>query len=102
MYYLAVRPEGDHGLFPMEYYLVLDDAPISKEAKEYGTPLENEQGLVFSLEQDGSGAKIIEYEIYKYRFAHNLPCQKERAYTAVQSMRQNFIRSISECCRCPR
>ena len=73
VYYLAVRPEGDYGLFPMEYYLVLGDAPISKEAKRYGTPLENDQGLVFSLEQDGSGAKIIEYEIYKYRFAHNLP-----------------------------
>ena len=57
----------------MEYYLVLDSAHISKEAKKYGTPLENGQGLVFSLEQEGSGAKIIEYEIFKYRVLHHLP-----------------------------
>ena len=63
VYYLVVKPETDHCPFPMEYYLVLDGAPISKEAKEYGTPLESGQGLVFSLEQEGSGAKIVEYEI---------------------------------------
>ena len=51
VYYLAVNQEGDHCPFPMEYYLALDSAPISKEAKGYGTPLENGQGLVFSLEQ---------------------------------------------------
>ena len=73
VYYLAVKLETDRFPFPMEYYLVLDGAPISKEAKGYGIPLENSQGLVFSLEQDGSGAKIIEYEIYKYRVLHHLP-----------------------------
>ena len=73
VYYLAVVSEGDHCPFPMEYYLVLDSAPVSNEARGYGTPLENGQGLVFSLEQEGSGAKIIEYEIYRYRVAHNLP-----------------------------
>ena len=73
VYHLAVKPEGDHSLFPMEYYLVLDNAPISKEARKYGTPLENSHGLVFSLEQEGSGAKIIEYEIFKYRVLHHLP-----------------------------
>ena len=73
VYYLAVKPVTDHCPFPMEYYLVLDSAPISKEAREYGTPLENGQGLVFSLEQESSGAKIVEYEIFKHRVAHNLP-----------------------------
>ena len=73
VYHLAVRSETDHCPFPMEYYLVLDSAHISKEAKKYGTPLENGQGFVFSLEQEGSGAKIIEYEIFKYRVLHNLP-----------------------------
>ena len=73
VYYLAVKPETDRCPFPMEYYLVLDGAPISKEAREYGTPLGNGQGLVFSLEQDGSGAKIIEYEIFRYRIVHHLP-----------------------------
>ena len=73
VYYLAVKTETDHGLFPTEYYLVLDGAPISKEAKRYGIPLENSQGLVFSLEQEDSGAKIIEYEIFKYRVLNHLP-----------------------------
>ena len=41
VYYLAVKLETDRCPFPMEYFLVLDDAPISKEAKGYGTPLEN-------------------------------------------------------------
>ena len=65
VYYLVVRPETDHCPYPMEYYLVLDGAPISKDAREYGAPLENGQGLVLSLEQESSGAKIIEYEIFK-------------------------------------
>ena len=73
VYYLAVKFKTDRCPFPMEYYLVLDGAPISKEARGYGTPLENGQGLVFSLEQEGSGAKIIEYEIYKYRVLHHFP-----------------------------
>ena len=47
VYYLAVKLETDRCPFPMEYYLVLDGAPISKEAKGYGTSLENSQGLVF-------------------------------------------------------
>ena len=73
VYYLAVMLEGDRCPLPMEYYLVLDGAPISKEAMGYGTPLENGQGLVFSMEREGSGAKIIEYEIFRYRVLHHLP-----------------------------
>ena len=73
VYHLAVKPETDYSLFPTEYYLVLDSAPISKEARGYGTPLENGQGLIFPLEQEGSGAKIIEYEIFRYRVTHRLP-----------------------------
>lgn len=73
VYHLTVKPETGHSPFPMEYYLVLDGAPISREAKAYGTPLENGQGLAFSLEQKGSGAKIIEYEIFRYKVAHHVP-----------------------------
>ena len=73
VYYLSILPESEDTLFCAEYYLVLNEAPITREAKGYGTPLKNGQGLVFSLEQDGSGAKIIEYEIFRYRVAHNLP-----------------------------
>lgn len=73
VYYLSFLPESEGALFCAEYYLVLDNAPISKEARGYGQPLENGQGLLFSLEQEGSGAKIIEYEIYRYLVAHQLP-----------------------------
>ena len=73
VYYLSILPESEDTLFCAEYYLVLDNAPISKEARGYGIPLDNGQCLVFSLEQEGSGAKIIEYEIFRYRIAHNLP-----------------------------
>ena len=73
VYYLSILPESEDTPFCSEYYLVLDNAPISIEARGYGTPLENGQDLVFSLEQEGSGAKIIEYEIYKYRVLHHLP-----------------------------
>lgn len=73
VYYLSILPESEGTLFCAEYYLVLDSAPISKEAREYGLPLENGQGFVFSLEQEGSGAKIIEYEIYRYKVSHHFP-----------------------------
>ena len=73
VYYLSILPESEEVLFCAEYYLVLDKAPISKEARRYGIPLENGQGLVFSLEREGSGAKIIEYEVFKYRVLHRLP-----------------------------
>ena len=39
VYHLAMRSETGCSLFPTEFYLVLDGAPISKEAKKYGTPL---------------------------------------------------------------
>ena len=67
VYHLAVKSKADRSLCPTEYYLVLGKAPIPKEVRRYGTRLENGQGLIFSLEQEGSGAKIIEYEIFKYR-----------------------------------
>ena len=35
VYYLTVKPETDYCPFSMEYYLVLDGASISKEAKKY-------------------------------------------------------------------
>ena len=73
VYYLAVNAEAGYCPLPMEYYLVLDRAPVPNEARRYGTPLENGQGLVFSLEQEGSGAKIIEYEIFKYKVLHHIP-----------------------------
>ena len=43
VYFVAVGPEAEPGGFQVleGYYLVLDGAPISQEAREYGTPLRN-------------------------------------------------------------
>ena len=73
VYYLSVLPDAKDAIFCTEYYLVLNNAPISKEARGYGTLLKNGQGLVFPLEQAGSGSKIVEYEILRYKVAHHIP-----------------------------
>ena len=71
VYYITVLPNS--AVLPTEYYLVLDSAPISKEAREYGYPLQNGCGLVFSISQEDAGDKVIQYEVYRYRLSHNLP-----------------------------
>ena len=75
VYFVVVGTEtGLNGLPACEgYYLVLDDAPISQEARRYGSPLQNGQGVAFCLNQEGSGGKVVEYEILKYKVVHNLP-----------------------------
>ena len=72
VYYLRMKAEDSLGLLPREYYLVLENAPISEEARNYGKPLQNGQGLVFGLGQEKSGDKVIEYEIYRYKVSHHL------------------------------
>ena len=71
VYYLAVEPDGTAPL--EEYYLLLDGAPLSKEALRYGVPLRNGQGLVVALSPEDAGSKVISYEIMKYDIAHDLP-----------------------------
>ena len=73
VYYFAVKSEDSLDLFPSEYYLVMENAPISKEARSYGKPFQNGQGLVFALGEDNSGDKIIEYEICRYKLHHGHP-----------------------------
>ena len=72
VYYLAVKSEDSLDLFSREYYLVMENAPISKEARSNGKPFQNDQCLLFALGEDNSGDKIVEYEIYRYRVAHHL------------------------------
>ena len=76
VYYFAVKSEDSEDsldLFPREYYLVMENAPISKEARSYGKPFQNGQGLLFALGEDNSGDKIIEYEICRYKLHHGHP-----------------------------
>ena len=76
VYYLAMKAEDPLGLLPREYYLVLESAPISSEARSYGKPFQDGQGLLFALGEDNSGDKIIEFEIFRYRVSHHLPLPK--------------------------
>lgn len=76
LYYLAMKAEDPLGLLSREYYLVLENAPISNEAKSYGKPFQNGQGLLFALGEDNSGDKIIEFEIFRYKVSNHLPLPK--------------------------
>ena len=65
VYFVIVETEIElNGIPVLEgYYVVLDGAPISREAREYGTQLRNGQGIAFCLNQEGGGGKFVEYEI---------------------------------------
>ena len=65
VYYLAVKLETDCCPFPMEYYLVLDGAPISKEAKGYDT----EHGINHTLGYKFFSQKqscVVIFELLQY------------------------------------
>lgn len=73
VYYLAAQPEDSCSFLPDEYYIVLENAPISKDARKYGVPLKCGGGLMYSISQGDTGSKIIEYELLRYKSAHGLP-----------------------------
>lgn len=74
VYYVAAHSEED-SYFAREYYLVAAGTPvIPQKAKKYGQPIEGWPGaLLYSMQDERSGYKIIEYEIAKYRVGHGLP-----------------------------
>ena len=72
VYYLAAQHEDSYSLIPDEYYIVLESAPISTDARKYGVPLKCGGGLMYSISQGDTGSKIIEYELLRYRSAHGL------------------------------
>lgn len=74
VYYIMVESKESKPL-AKEYHLVLKDAPISIAARQYGAPPQSGEALVFPLDKENSGAKIVEYEICKYllKQKHPLP-----------------------------
>ncbi len=70
VYYFVVQP--NERVSAEEYYLLLDDAPLSKDAFRYGVPLQTGQGLVVSISRENAGGKVIDYEIKRYEIAHNI------------------------------
>jgi len=74
VYYVAVRG-GEQSLFAREYYIVEADAPaIPQNAKKYGQPISGCPGLLlYSIQEERGGHKIIEYEIARYKTEHGIP-----------------------------
>lgn len=72
-YYLNIQTkDGLH----QEYYLVLDEAPISQEARSMGRQVENIPALVYLIDSEESGRWAVKYEILKYKVLHNLQLSK--------------------------
>lgn len=76
VYYISALRDGSFNPILEEYYIVLDNAPISPEARQYGIPLNSGDGLVYSISRGESGCKVIYYEVLKYKYSHGLPLPK--------------------------
>lgn len=74
VYYVAVREDEDP-FFAREYYVIAADTPvIPQKAKKYGRPLPGcPEILLYSMDEERGGYKIIEYEIARYRTEHGIP-----------------------------
>lgn len=70
VYYLAAIPDADD---PEEYYIVLENAPISQEARAIGRPLKSSSALAYLLDSEDGAHTAVKYEVLKYLTAHGLP-----------------------------
>ena len=70
VYYLAAIPDADD---PKEYYIVLENAPISQEARAIGRPLKSSSALAYLLDSEDGAHTAVKYEVLKYLTAHGLP-----------------------------
>ena len=66
---------GEDTTAPNEYYIAEKDCPeLSKEAKEYGKPLDhNPEYICFVADTPEYGRMVIEYEVNRYLKKHGLP-----------------------------
>ena len=73
IYYLRVAPPAEH-LTNVWLYIVTGDAPISKEARQFGKPAPEQPELrLFERESRDCHWMVIEYEILRYRAKNKLP-----------------------------
>lgn len=73
VYYLCVRPDPDSDYPWSEYYMVLDDAPISRTARALGRPLPETSALLYPIDPPKEGAwTAVLYEVGKYRHSHDI------------------------------
>lgn len=74
VYHLTVAPHPDSEYSCRECYLVLPDAPISREARTLGRPLDRSPGLLYPIDPPKEGAwTAIVYELRKHEIAHGVP-----------------------------
>lgn len=74
VYSLNVQPNPDSEYPWREYYLILDSASISQEARTLGKPLPGTSALLYPIDPpDEGGWTAVMYELCKSRFAHGSP-----------------------------
>lgn len=70
VYYLAVLPDAGGA---EEYYIVTEDAPISREARAMGRPLDGAHALAYLLDGEDGAHVAVKYEVQRYLTIHGLP-----------------------------
>lgn len=74
VYYLGVMPHPDNKSPCSEYYLVLEGAPISREARAQGKSLNGIPGLLYPIDPPSEGGwTAVMYELCKSQVSHSLP-----------------------------
>jgi hypothetical protein len=83
VYYIRTYQNSDHPV-GLEFYIVMDEAPISNEARAYGKRLPSHPELLFyENEAEDFAYQIIRYEILRFYDKHRLPLpEREDSHTA--------------------
>lgn len=73
VYSLGIRPDPESDYPWSEYYLVLDDAPISQEARTLGKPLPGASALLYPIDPPNEGGwTAVMYELCRNGLAHGI------------------------------
>lgn len=70
VYYLSVLPADERR---REYYVVLDDAPISADVRSMGHRLAEAPAWAYQMEAEDGAWAAVEFEVLKYKTKHSLP-----------------------------
>lgn len=73
VYFLGIRPDPESEYPWSEYYLVLDNAPISQEARTLGKPLPGTSALLYPIDPPDEAAwTAVMYELCRNGLAHGI------------------------------
>lgn len=88
VYYLAALSDTE---IADEYYIVLDNAPISQEARALGRPLKCAHVLAYPLDSEDGARAAVSYEMLKYKTAHGIPIPE------CDSLRDTALYGMEQC-----